>query len=245
MTSRLRQDLHTLAGAYALNALPEDELRRFEEHLAHCESCVQEVRGLTETAALLGAATARTPPEDLRRRVLEEVSRTRQLAPAETRWAAPRSRWWRWGGGLVLAACLAVVLALGGVVAWQQRQIAQLEENEESIAAVLSAPDAEVASAQPAEGVAVTAVSSENRGDLVFSAQGLEPLSEQDYQLWLADPDGSVRSAGLLRVDPGGEVRPLLAAGIGEAEGIAVTVEPEGGSAQPTSEPMMQMPLSS
>lgn len=243
--SRLRQDLHTLAGAYALNALPEDELRRFEEHLAHCESCVQEVRGLSETAALLGAATARTPPEAMRRRVLEEVSRTRQLAPAQARLAVPRPRWWSWGGSLVLAASLVVVLALGGVVAWQQRQIAELENSEQAIAAVLAAPDIEVASGRPAEGVSATVVSSESRGDLVFSAQGLDPLSEQDYQLWLAEPDGSVRSAGLLRVAPGGEVRPLLADGIGEAEGIAVTIEPEGGSDQPTSDPMMQMPLES
>ncbi|WP_184584161.1 anti-sigma factor [Lipingzhangella halophila] len=75
------------------------------------------------------------------------------------------------------------------------------------------------------------------------SHSGLDPLSKQDYQLWLAEPDGSVRSAGLLQVAPDGEVRPLLAADIGNTEGIAVTVEPEGGSAQPTSDPMMQMPL--
>ncbi|WP_017558644.1 anti-sigma factor [Nocardiopsis baichengensis] len=240
---RLRQDLHTLAGAYALNALPEEDLRRFEEHLARCESCVQEVRGMTETAALMGQAAAHTPPERMRARVLEEVARTRQLAPAETRMASPRSWWSRWGGAWALAACLAVVLVLGGAVAWQQNRINELEENERQIAAVLSAPDAEVAGAQPTEGVAVTAVSSQSREALVFSAQGLEPLSGEDYQLWLADPDGSVRSAGLLQVAADGEVDPVLAGGIGDAEGIAVTVEPEGGSDQPTSEPMMEMPL--
>lgn len=240
---RLRQDLHTLAGAYALNALPEEDLRRFEEHLARCESCVQEVRGMAETAALMGQAAARTPPERMRSRVLEEVARTRQLAPAETRMASPRSWWSRWGGAWALAACLVVVLVLGGAVAWQQNRISELERNERQIAAVLSAPDAEVAGARPADGVAVTAVSSQSRGALVFSAQGLEPLSGQDYQLWLADPDGSVRSAGLLQVAADGGVDPVLAGDIGDAEGIAVTVEPEGGSDQPTSEPMMQMPL--
>ncbi|QBI53091.1 anti-sigma factor [Streptomonospora litoralis] len=246
MTSRLRQDLHTLAGAYALNALPEDERRRFEEHLARCDACVQEVRGMTETTTLLGSAAARTPPEGLRQRVLDEVARTRQLPPqGETPPAPQTSRWLRWGGGLALAACLAAVLALGGVAFMQQRQIGELQQNQRQIAAVLSAPDAEVSSAEPAEGVSVTAVSSQSRGDLVFSAQGLERLEQQDYQLWLADSEGSVRSAGLLQVAPDGAVRPVLAGDIGDTQAIAVTVEPEGGSEQPTSEPMMQMPLQS
>ncbi len=234
--------MHTLAGAYALNALEEEGLRRFEEHLAYCESCAQEVRGLTETAALLGTAAARRPPQDLRRRVLDEVSRTRQLAPAPVPLAIPR-RWWQKGMGLGLAASLLLAVVLGGVAANQYRELSEMRQNEREVALVLAAPDARTTSAQPAEGVSVSVVTSHSRGRLVFSAEGLDRLDDEDYQLWLARPGGSVRSAGILAVDSDGSARPLVATGADEAEGVAMTVEPEGGSPQPTTAPMMEMPL--
>ena len=49
-------ELHTLTGAYALHALPEDERVAFERHLGACEACAQEVRELSATAARLGLA---------------------------------------------------------------------------------------------------------------------------------------------------------------------------------------------
>ncbi|MEU3020600.1 anti-sigma factor [Nocardiopsis sp. NPDC007018] len=237
------QDLHTLTGAYAFNALSPGESVRFEDHLADCDSCVQEVRGFTETSALLASAAARTPPDGLRDRVLEEVSRTRQLAPAPERLPEPRRRAWPWVLGLALAACVAAVIALGAVVVEQGRQVDQLRANEQRIAAVISAPDAVSTSAEPMEGVSVSVVHSETLGDLVFSAHGLEDLRDADYQLWLTRGDGSVYSAGVLSVDGAGFVLPILATPDEGTEGVAVTVEPEGGSEQPTSEPVMAMPV--
>ncbi len=243
MSRKLRQDLHTLAGPYALNALEETELRRFEKHLTHCDSCVQEVREMTETAALLGSAAARTPPESLRPGVLERVSRTRQHAPAPASVNSPRRRWWRNGLSLALAASVLIALVLGGTVVYQQQRISEMRDNEREVAAVLSAPDAQTTDAQPAEGMSARVVSSQSQGQLVFSAEGLQQLDEEDYQLWLADTDGSVRSAGLLQVAPDGSTAPMVTAGLDQAEGVAMTVEPEGGSAQPTEAPMMEMPL--
>ncbi|MGW5874958.1 anti-sigma factor [Nocardiopsis terrae] len=239
----LNQDLHTLSGAYALNALTPTESVRFEDHLADCDSCVQEVRGFTETSALLASATARTPPAELRERVLEEVARTRQLAPAPERLPEPRRRGWPWALGLALAACLAAVLALGALVVEQRRQVDELRANEQQIAAVISAPDAVSTSAQPMEGVNVTVVHSESLGNLVFSAHGLEQLHDEDYQLWLTRDDGTVYSAGLISVDDSGFVLPVLAEPDELTEGVAVTIEPEGGSEQPTAEPVMAMPV--
>lgn len=237
------QDLHTLTGAYALNALTPSESVRFEDHLADCESCVQEVRGFTETSALLASATAQTPPAELRERVLAEVARTRQLAPAPERLPEPRRRGWPWTLGLVLAACVALILALGAVVLDQGRQVDELRSNEQQIAAVLAAPDAVSTSAEPMEGVSVTVVRSEALGSLVFSAHGLDDLTEEDYQLWLTRADGSVYSAGVLSVDDAGFVLPVLAEPDADTEGVAVTVEPAGGSEQPTSDPVMAMPV--
>ncbi len=54
----MTSDLHTLAGAYALDVLTDDERRRFEGHLTACDDCRMEVDGLQATAALLGAVAA-------------------------------------------------------------------------------------------------------------------------------------------------------------------------------------------
>ena len=51
-------DLHLLTGVYAVDALTGDELDEFEKHLEQCPTCAEEVRGLRETAARLGLATA-------------------------------------------------------------------------------------------------------------------------------------------------------------------------------------------
>ncbi|WP_131764131.1 zf-HC2 domain-containing protein [Actinomadura fibrosa] len=51
-------DVHALAGAYALDGLPEAERGRFEDHLGECGDCAREVRGLREVAARLGSAAA-------------------------------------------------------------------------------------------------------------------------------------------------------------------------------------------
>ena len=239
----LSQDQHTLAGAYALHSLAPSETVRFEDHMSGCDSCRQEVRGFSETAARLAAATARTPPPELRERVLADVARTRQLAPAPERLPEPRRRW-GWGLGLVLAACLAVVVAVGAVAVDQVRQVRELRENEQRIAAVLAAPDAAYTTAEPEEGVTVSLVYSESQGRLVFSSHGLTDSENEDYQVWLTRDDGTVTSAGLLSVHESGTADPLLASvEEGQTSGVAVTVEPEGGSEQPTSDPLMAMPL--
>ncbi|MDE3725131.1 anti-sigma factor [Nocardiopsis sp. N85] len=244
MSRRLRQDPHTLSGAYALNALPPEETVRFEDHLARCDSCVQEVRGFAETAARLGTTAAAVPPPGLRARVLSEVSRTRQLAPPPVRLAEPDRRWWTRGSTWAIAACLAVAVALGAVSWDQARHIETLQENERMVAAVLSDPAAEYTTAEPMEGVFVAAVYSEAHGSLVFSGHGLEPLRDEDYQLWFTRVDGTVYSAGVLPVDEQGVVAPIPAAPEGaDTQGVAVTVEPLGGSEQPTSEPIMAMPI--
>ncbi|GAB3706838.1 anti-sigma factor [Nocardiopsis oceani] len=238
----LSQDPHSLTGAYVLNALTPSESVRFEDHLADCDSCVQEVRGFTETSALLASAAAQTPPAELRAKVLEEVSRTRQLAPPLERLAEPRRRGWPWTLGLALAACVALIVALGAVILDQRNQVDELRSNEQQIAAVLADPDAVSTSAEPMEGVSVTVVHSESLGDLVFSAHGLDDLQDEDYQLWLTRDDGTVYSAGVLAVEDDGFVMPMLATPEDEqTDGVAVTVEPEGGSEQPSSDPVMAM----
>jgi len=77
----MNADIHVLTGAYACDALDLSELGAFEEHLASCDSCAQEVTELRATAAALALAEAVEPPAGLRERVMAEVAITRQLAP--------------------------------------------------------------------------------------------------------------------------------------------------------------------
>ncbi|MGW4275741.1 RskA family anti-sigma factor, partial [Streptomyces seoulensis] len=51
-------DLHSMTGAYALHALPDDERAAFERHLAGCASCAQEVAEFAATAARLALASS-------------------------------------------------------------------------------------------------------------------------------------------------------------------------------------------
>ena len=58
----------------------------------------------------------------------------------------------------------------------------------------------------------------------------------QVYELWFND-DGKMRAAGLLSPSAGSDAV-LLSGTVGKASGMGITVEPAGGSDQPTSDPL-------
>ena len=71
----MSNDLHTLSGAYALNALSPDEAREFREHYDLCPACQQEVRDLRDAAARMGASEAMQPPPQLKARVMSAADK--------------------------------------------------------------------------------------------------------------------------------------------------------------------------
>ncbi|MGC5364697.1 anti-sigma factor [Streptomyces sp. DT24] len=252
---------HTLTGAYALHALPDDERRAFERHLEGCETCAQEVRELSATATRLGLAVAETPPRELRERVLRRITTVRQEPPAHTRRArtgfrAPSGahtggsagrRWSRYA----LAACLASAVGLGGVAAWQhqvagdaRQEARQARQQTEQLTRVLAAPDARTGSHTMADGAKGTVVVSRSENRAVFLASGLRrPPSGKVYQLWF-DDGGTMRPAGLLHADGRTGVT-LMDGPVDRASGMGITVEPAGGSTRPTSAPLAVMSLPS
>ncbi|MFE9014258.1 anti-sigma factor [Streptomyces cyaneofuscatus] len=241
-------DLHTLTGAYALHALPEDERHEFERHLSDCEACTQEVRELSATAARLGLAAAESPPRELRERVLREITTVRQEIPSHGRRGRTVStgRTGRWSS-YALAACIAAAAAFGGVAVWQNQeaQDARQEANQatqrsEQLAQVLSAPDAKTSSGELTGGARGTVVVSQQQNRAVFLASGMErPPSGKVYQIWFND-EGTMRSAGLM--DPSASDDAVLLDGpVDRATGMGITVEPAGGSAEPTSDPVALM----
>ncbi len=128
-------DLHTLTGAYAVDALPEDERVLFEAHLAVCGACEQEVQELQATAARLGAISVAGPSARLRQGVLAEIDGVRQERPEPVvdtpvdELAARRvvPRWVANGLGIAAALLVVAVGGLAGVVASLQGQVADLE----------------------------------------------------------------------------------------------------------------------
>lgn len=245
-----RHELHLLTGAYAADALPPAEAAAFERHLRRCPSCADEVRGLREATARLAVATAVTPPPAMRDRVLAATARTRQATPPGHRRAGagvrPAGRLPRvMADHPVLSAALttlaAAVIALGLLAGVTQHQLQQTSARSQAIAVVLAAPDARLISAGTSVGGKVTAVVALHEHQVVITAHGMPSLPDaQVYQLWVMAP-GRVRSAGLLVT---GSASPVLAAGVRAGDRIGITVEPAGGTSQPTTVPIVVMPVS-
>lgn len=235
----MKQELHALVGAYAIDALDDIERRRFEDHLAECGSCARETRGLREAAAHLGTAVALPPPPRLREKVMADVARVRPLPPRLSDIRARRSRT-PWLFTLAAAACLVVVAGFLGVATVRAQDRAErAEAASRQIIDVLAAPDARQASGRASTGGSGTVVASRAQGQAVVVLAGVPQLPvSQTYELWLMGPS-KPRPAGLVR-DAG---TPVIATGLGDATQVGVTVEPAGGSPEPTSVPVLTLAL--
>ncbi|GBQ01823.1 anti-sigma factor [Streptomyces spongiicola] len=261
-------ELHTLTGAYALNALGDRERTRFERHLAVCPACAQEVRELGATAVRLGLAATEIPPSALKSQVMARISTVRQeppkvaaagagRIPPPVHRARPSGR--RRLAGFVLAACIAGLAALGGMAVVQQRAAdeARAEAREAADEARAEAREAAELAQRRTEALAdvLTAADVRTRSTaLGEGAAGTVAFSrERDRAVFLASglprPDGG-RVYQLWFAD-GGSMRPagllasagsaealLMEGAIGGATGVGITVEPPGGSSAPTSEPL-------
>jgi len=250
-----RIDPHTLAGAYALDALGEADRVRFERHLSGCPSCDQEARGLREATARLADALVTQPPEGMRERVMAAAVRTRQNPPVSrpdraawpARVAKPARGWWpgrRWG--IVIAAgVLAIAVAFGGLAFHTQQQLNQERDRSRAIGAVLNAPDATMMTVAATTRGTVTIVMSHRARALVFTSARLPPLpSSQRYELWLMGRTGP-RAAGMLPQPRAGMTVPVIVSGLRSGDMVAVSAEPASGASQPTSRMVMKVVLPS
>ena len=255
----LRQNLHSLAGPYALDALDSGaEQDRFERHLNRCQTCTAEVRGFRETATRLGMAAAQTPPPEMRDRVMAAVARTRQVPTTDdhARHArpAPRTRPLTRlaliGGALAAAAAIVLGIALVNTqhqLNQAQHQLSQAQAQLQAITAVQTATDAKVINKRTSVGGTVTVTSSASKRQMVLRTSGLPPLpAGKVYQLWLIGrPPNKIRSEGLLATPHNGHTGPVLVSGVLSGDTFGVTVEPEGGTIQPTVTPIVGVPLPS
>lgn len=250
-------DVHALSGAYAVDALEPDERDRFEAHLRQCTDCREEVDSLREAAAVLGTDDV-APPAALRDRLLTDIAAIRPLPPlmpeqAAVEPAAPApvqldSRR-KPGPGfasrfpLLVAAAAVLIAGVGGAVL---RPWADDSQPAPQITAegVLAAADATTVEKRFPDGAEATVVVSRSLGRAVIRTEDMRHAPDgKDYQLWLQTPAGEMQPAGLMPDLRDATV--LLEGDASRATGVGITVEPDGGSDRPTSEPIAVFTLDS
>jgi anti-sigma-K factor RskA len=236
---------------YAMGTLEAAERVALEKHLNQCAVCRRELLELQRDTALLALSVpSHTPPPQARQRLMSAIAAEPHAMQTQERWE------WR----MLIPSMVSVAIAVIAIALWRhnvdlQRQLADLQKNysqqqeqlqsAKEVVATLTDPDATrftltttPARPQP-QGKAIYVRS---RRSLIFLASNMPALPPQKaYELWLIPASGAPIRAGLFKPDAKGSatvVNPPLPAGV-EAKTFAVTVEPDGGSAAPTSQPIM------
>ncbi|WP_434993658.1 anti-sigma factor [Arthrobacter sp. Ld5] len=258
------------AELYALDAISADERRIIDAFLADVDPAVhatfrERVRTCRETVTTTYASTPMDPPADLFERIVARLpgasdaadpttagpgpaapagrsvaggtgpDAADELARRRTARASMSSRAARW----VAAAAAAVVLAAGGVTIAQTLQQTTLQEQ------VLQASDVRTARLALAPGgTAALAVSGEENAAVVTLSGVPAPDPGYVYQMWRIPEDGTDPvSVGTMTGEDVAGTKVTELEDIGGFSAIAITVEPDGGSATPTLPIVAQIPL--
>jgi len=240
-------DIHALSGAYAVDALDDEERSQFERHLEVCPECRAEVRSFSETAALVAETSSETPPPSLRDSVLSGIGSIRPLPPVTAPTTTPadpasapgtvhtlRRRTFP----LLVAASVALILLAVGTFAWHPWSGSSTTNLADQI---MQAPDAvRVTEPVPGGGKLTIVRSASLKRAVMVGSDVPAPKPGTTYQMWLQQPGLGMVSAGLM---PDADQPTVLAGDAATAQAAAVSVEPETGSAQPTSDPIALFPL--
>lgn len=159
------------------------------------------------------------------------------VGPAEQR---ARARWFQRPAFIIASAAAAVGLFFGGVVVNQALTNNQFEEQQATaLAEINAAPDAQRASTVTSDGHPATLVWSGKLGRSALLIDDLPPLpADKDYQLWYMNKGGAF-SAGTFDSTGRGTVWRVLEGKMHAGDQVGVTVEPRGGSEEPTSDPIV------
>lgn len=242
MSESSRQRLLDSAEVYALHATNEDERREIESDRSRVDDTARAqfdvlVTEIHETLALAAVVDATPAPDRIRRAVLDRVAasdqetRVRKLPPNVTplhRHRRERSKSWRYS---MVSAAAAVIVAVGGVVVVTQTmgndpQPLQADQ-------IVAAPDARQTSAEFPGGGSATVAYSMSQNAVMVSLGGVpQPPPGRVYQMWFVE--GSPRSAGVVTEDQLTSESGTVVDGLGASTNFAFSLEPAGGSPQPT-----------
>ena len=213
----MASDPHANVASYALDVLDKREEREFEEHLASCERCREELAGLREAAAGLAyGAAGPAPPPELKQKILERARAERPNViplPQRRRWAAP----------LAAAAGLAAALALG-IGVWATTRPA----GGDAFADIITKPGARV---MTMGGKGALAVAPDGTAAVALTLP--DAPSGKTYEAWVIR-NGKPERAGLFSRSATFRMeRPVPRGAV-----VAVTLERAGGVDQPTTKPL-------
>ena len=237
-----------LKDAYALGALPGDERATVEAYLALNPERQAEIDDMVGIAGLLALAPPeQEPPADLRRRLMQVVeSEAMQPEVAER----PTPSWFGWLGGFRNVALGAAAVLVVGLLSWNvllqgdvQELRGQIEEARGARGANEAGQAREVALggawAEQGARAEVTALK-DDRAILVVEDMPSMP-DDRTGQVWVIR-DEKPEPSGLL--EPSGNMAATaITTNLRGADAIAVTVEPAGGSDEPTSDPVLVQEL--
>jgi len=243
-------ELHTLAGAFVLDAVSDTERASFAAHLAGCAECRADVSELREAAARLGTAQAVRPRPELREQTIQAAYQTSQLAPVAgkrtndhgtRRPPSPLARRRRRAVQAVIGTAAALAIAAGVAVGTHYADLRGQRSQQQAaiVSEVLGAPDAVMRTAPVAAGGMAIVVTSRREHMAVFFAHGLPALPRaRRYEVWLMGPHGE-HPAGLLSVRAKGMAGPVVIGPMSPGDMVGLTIEPASGSLRPTSAPVV------
>lgn len=220
-----------LLPAFALGSLDADEAFQVEEHLLSCWICRRESRQFQAVAEELSLAVPPVaPPPAVRERLLQRLQDARMIQPYPGQ--AFRKPWAErllpvWG-----LASLALIILLGifSLGLWQRISRLEVATSPGGMRAVPLSATEEM---PDATGFVLVGADGRN-GALVVD--GLPPLDEaHQYQLWLVRDQKRI-SGAIFSTDEQsyGGTRIRAPGSLLEYQAVAITIEPAGGSFQPT-----------
>jgi len=211
------------AAAYVLGALEPDEAETFRRHLAGCAECQKEVAQFEQITGTLPESTTRYEvPKDLRRRVMQEVRATPKAQSSGQKAAVRPARSWRptvvWAGALAVIA-VAVILAFA-----------------------LSAGGSGTRTIQASAGNAELQITG-GHGDLIVHRLPQLPLG-RIYEMWVQRGSAAPTPTGtLFSVRSDGSAAVGVPGSLNGVSRVMVTQEPAGGTAAPTTAPVIVAPV--
>jgi anti-sigma-K factor RskA len=233
------EDLYEL---YVLDLLDAEQALEIKAHLdEQCEVCTPRTSAARVlTSSLASLAPPVEPPKELRKRVLSLAKPPQQSAP--------------WLYAFAAAAVLAFLL-----FGWGYQQLAakraltsemaelQRERNAlRSAVAILSESDTRTVQFGANQGAAHGRVFVSGNGGVVFVGSQLPELAaDRTFELWLIPRQGNPQPAGGFKANTAGVSVDVLKQPVDTASiaAVAVSVEPGSGSPQPTTKPILIIPL--
>jgi anti-sigma-K factor RskA len=217
-----------LIDGQALYALSADEEEQVAVHVAECERCRRRLREAEAlTASLAYAVPAVDPPPDLRARVLAAVEPVVETSPAPAAVAVAPARArprWAWWPRLSAVAVPALAAAVLGLVIWNLSLRSQVSAIEGPLQHARVTRVGSLGSALTSSGGTTT----------LYASIGRAPAGKT-YEAWVmhgkvAVPAGIFQGGGTLKLTLTKPAKP--------GDVIAITVEPAGGTRQPTTTPI-------